>query len=151
MTTAAPGVPNCGAAIRAINDAIGERIRGVVISREATDIGELLFTHPLHETLVRVTVEAAAEPFSQQLTTLRVMLLDLDASADPVDAIERSLSANLQLMGCATALAEMDQYPRAIVLTRRVPTAALPAADVPGAIDDMVWEWVQLTRPASDT
>lgn len=148
MTTTADF--HCGAQARAIQAAIGERIRGIVQPFDQLDIGELLFTHPLHETLVRITVQAPEPPFSTPTTTLRVMLYDLDAAPDPTEAIERALSANMHLMGCATTVSPMDAYPRALVLVRRVPTEVLAPAEVLESVDDMLWEFLQLTTDNSE-
>ncbi|GEM_PF-3370588 len=134
---------DCGRAIHAVLEAVTEKVRGAVVTRERSDHGELVFTHPLHNALCKVLVEPPSQAAGVQTTTIAVMVADWAVLSGQYDAVQQLLRINAHLMTGAVAILPMDTYEQAVVYVRRLPTVAMRPADVLGTVDDLVWEWAQ--------
>jgi hypothetical protein len=141
---------HCGVQLRRVERVLSERIKGVVVKTEAVDRAEMVFTHPLHDTLIKIVVCQSLHKTLPATVSISVFVAPwLDLAANP-DSVAKLLLANARLQGCATAVDSIDDYDKAVVLVRCTPIEGLEPQEVMRVIDDIVWEWAELSTTGED-
>ena len=135
---------HAGRHLRALHRAIAAKIQGVTVRSEGPLHAGMVLTHPLHDTVVAVEVDASPLDGIPPSTAIRILVLPWSEQAHESGQVATLLRANARLQGCAVAIGAIDDYERAVLLVRRVPADVLPPEQIDAAIDDMVWEWAQL-------
>lgn len=136
---------HCGMRLREVEKVLRERVKGVVVKTERTDRGELVFTHPLHDTLVKIVIAAPVHETLPATAAISVFVAPWPELSRDLESVAKLLLANARLQGCATALDSIDSYEQAVVLVRCTPVEGLQTAEVMTVIDDIVWEWAALS------
>jgi len=147
----------CGDEARRIKGALEAQVPAVEVEQETEELGALSFVHPVHDATVMVVVADGDERSPARTTTLLMIVGDWSALHTDEEALLRLFGLNARLMSCAVAVVPFGEDEHAVVLCRRVPTEALPAAEVLPLIEDMAWEyahesgWVeQASREAAE-
>ncbi len=145
----------CGEEARRIKGALEALVPAVEVEHETAALGALSFVHPVHDATVMVIVADGDERSPVRTTTVLMIVGDWGALRADEAGLLRLLGLNARLMTCAVAVVPFGADEHAVTLCRRVPTEALPAAEVLPLIEDMAWEyahesgWVeQATREA---
>ena len=137
---------HAGAYLDQVREALAEKVKGIVVHATGPRHASIVFTHPLHDTVVAVDADAATKTGVPSTLTTRVLISPWNPEDDAAEGI---LRANASLRGCALAVAPLDSYPEAVQLVSRHATEATEPSQVLSLIDDVVWEWTAFNQAAA--
>lgn len=126
-----------------LRQAVEAAMPGVEIDADvAVDAAALSFVHPVHQATCIAVVEPDAQVGAALL--LAVVIGDWDQLRQNADGAGL-FALNPRLLTCAVGLLPINDDEIAAVLCRRMPADAIEAAEAVSMIDDMIWEYAQVT------
>lgn len=129
-----------------LKQAIAAAMEGVEIDADlGPDAAALSFVHPVHQATCIMVVEPDAQVGVALL--LAVIIGDWDQLRSNADGAGL-FALNPRLLTCAVGLLPINEDEIAAVLCRRMPADAIEAAEAVGMLDDMIWEYAQVTGGA---
>ena len=126
-----------------LTDAVRAAMPEVEIDSDlAADAAALSFTHPVHEATCILVVEPDAQVGVALL--IAVVIGDWDTLRQSADGAGL-FALNPRLLTCAVGLLPINEDEIAAVLCRRVPADAMEPEEAVRMLDDMIWEYAQVS------
>jgi hypothetical protein len=123
--------------------AVEAAIPGVALDLDAaTDAVAISFVHPGHEATCILVLEPDAAVGVALLCAVIVGPWEEAAAADGGVSL---FSLNPRLMTCSIGLLPINEDEVAVVLCRRMPAEAVEPSEAVALLNDMIWEYAQLT------
>ncbi len=131
-----------------LQQAVEAAIPDVAVDLDAaTDAVALSFVHPGHEATCILVLEPDAAVGVALLCAVIVGPWEEAAAADGGVSL---FALNPRLMTCSLGLLPINEDEVAVVLCRRMPAEAVDPSEAVALLNDMIWEYAQLTGGSGD-
>lgn len=126
-----------------LRTAIESAVPGAEVdSDEAADAVALSFEHPAHQATCLLVLEPDAQVGVAMLVAVVIGPWEESRAKDGGASL---FGLNPRLMTCAIGLLPINEDETAVVLCRRMPAGAVEPAEAVSLLDDMIWEYAQVS------